>query len=202
MITKIYTDSPDYRLLDKVAHHLRDGEIVIYPTGIGYAYGCSALKQRTIENICRLKGVDWRKHRMAVMCPNIGAISEYAKIDNQAFKYIKEHSEEPITYILPAKSELPKMLQNKNEIGIRLSLSPVTTLLLETLGVPLLTASLPPRHEDIEYLLHPELIDECYGDDVYTLLDGGIAPGGQTAIVRLQGGEVELIRPAQEALSF
>ncbi len=201
MITKIYSDTPDHALINSVVAKLLDGEIIIYPTGLGYAYGCSALKQRAIERICSLKGVDWRKHRMAVMCPSINAISEYAKVDNRSFQYIKSHEKEPITYILPAKYELPKILQNNHEIGVRLAQHPITQLLLEALGSPLLTASLPIRHEEPEYLTDPELIDECYGKEVYTLLDGGICTGGYTAIIRLSNGEEEILREAQQGLS-
>lgn len=202
MLTKIYTDNPNWNTIDQVVAQLLEGHIIIYPTGLGYAYGCSALKQRAIEKVCTLKGVDWRKHRLAVMCPSINSISEYAKVDNHSFQYIKANEKEPITYILPAKTELPKMLQNNHEIGIRLSLHPITTLLLQTLGSPLLTASLPIRHEEPEYLTDPELIDECYGKEVYTIIDGGVTSGGYTSIIRLSHGEEEVVREGQKGFSI
>ena len=55
MLTKIYADSPDYRLLTELVDELRRGAIFIYPTASGYAYCCDALHQRAIEEICRLK---------------------------------------------------------------------------------------------------------------------------------------------------
>lgn len=201
MLTKIYPDTPNWYTIDQIVAQLLEGNLIIYPTGIGYAYGCSALKQRAIEKVCALKGVDWRKHRLAVMCPSINSIPEYAKVDNRVFQYMKAHEREPITYILPAKSELPKILQNNHKIGVRLSQHPVTTLLLEALGSPLLTASLPIRHEEVEYLTNPELIDECYGKDVYTVVDGGISEGGYTSIIRLTEGEEEIVREAQIGFS-
>ena len=62
MITKIYPETPNWDLLHKIAAQIRDGAIIIYPTGIGYSYGCSAYKARAIEEVCRLKGVDPKKH--------------------------------------------------------------------------------------------------------------------------------------------
>ena len=79
---------------------------------------------------------------------------------------------------------------------MRLPLHPLTALLLEVLDEPLLTASLPNKKEDPEYRTDPELIDELYGHEVYTILDGGCALGGTTAIVSLTQGEPETIRPA------
>ena len=49
MLTKIYADAPDYRLLSDLVDALRRGAIFIYPTASGYAYCCEALHQRAIE---------------------------------------------------------------------------------------------------------------------------------------------------------
>ena len=196
MITKIYPETPNWDLLHKVAAQIRDGAIIIYPTGIGYSYGCSAYKARAIEEVCRLKGVDPKKHRLTIMCRDLADFTRYAKVDNPSFRYIREHEKEPITYLLPATSELPKLLINKHEVGLRLPLHPLAALLLEVLDEPLLTASLPTKKEDPEYRTDPELINELYGHEVYTILDGGCALGGYTAIVSLTQGEPEIVRPA------
>ncbi len=196
MITKIYPDNPDRVLLDALVAQLRDGALVIYPTGISYAYGCSAYKARAIEEVCRLKGVDPRRHRLAIMCADIADFTHYAKVDNQAFRFIREHKKEPITYLLPATSGLSKLLINKHEVGLRLPLHPLASLLIEALGEPLLTASLPLKEEDPEYRTTPELIDEVYGHEVFTILDGGCTMGGTTAMVSLIGGTIKEIRPA------
>lgn len=197
MITKIYPDNPDYRLVDKLVNKLRDGAIIIFPTGIGYALGCNALKQQAVEEIYRLKRSDMRKQRFAIMCPSLAEAAKYAKIDQTAFRFIKQYAEEPITYILPVLSTLPKLLKANREIGIRLSHHPVTTLLLENLDIPLITASLPVRHGELEYLTHPDLIDEEYGNDVFTVVDGGEAVLEQTAIIRLIDKEIEILREAE-----
>ena len=194
MITKLYPDNPDYTVVEEIVRALEEGELIIYPTGIGYALGCNALKQQAVEETYRLKQSNIRKQRFAIMCSSLADASKYAKIDNTTFKYIKEHSGEPITYILPPLSTLPKLLKNAKEIGIRISQHPATTLLLENLKVPLLTTSLPLQKEEIEYVTHPELIHEEYGHLVYTVLDGGIAEGLKSAIVRIEGSNIEVLR--------
>ncbi len=194
MITKIYPKNPDYKVLQNLIHAIEDGALVIYPTGIGYALGCNALKQNAVEELYRLKQSNIKKQRFAIMCPSIASAAQYARIDNQAFNYIKTHEHEAITYLLPSLSSLPKILKKSGEIGIRLSLHAVTTLILENLNAPLITASLPIRKNEKEYLTNPELINEEYGNSVYTVIDGGLAEGSVSAIINLQTSGPTVIR--------
>lgn len=195
MITKLYYQNPDFKLIEELTHHIDEGEIIIFPTGMGYAYGCNPLKVTAVERIYALKRSDMRKQLFALMCRDLAEASSYAKIDNSAFRFIKEHLSEPMTFILPVTNKLPKQLKERKEVGIRFSLSPITSLLLEHLSYPLLTASLPVLQEEIEYLTNPELIDELYGKEVYTILDGDIAPGLQTAVIRIEGDSITELRP-------
>lgn len=197
MITKLYTDSPNYKIIDDLASALERGNLIIYPTGIGYALGCNALKSQAVEEIYRIKQSNIKKQRLAIMCPSLTEVAKYARIDNQAFNYIKSHLEEPTTYILPPLSSLPKVIRSAKEIGVRIALHPITILLLENLTFPLLTTSLPIYKEDKEYLTHPELIEEAYGTFVYTVLDGGIAKGLKSAIVKIDENGVVRLREVE-----
>ena len=87
------------------------------------------------------------------------------------------------TFVLPAGSSLPKVFKNRKQVGIRLALHPLTRLLAESLGSPLLTGSLPLDPETPEYASDPELIEERYGLTVEMVLDGGIIPFEQTTVV-------------------
>ena len=102
-LTKIYADSPDYRLLTELVDELRRGAIFIYPTASGYAYCCDALHQRAIEEICRLKKIDPKKKALSIACASLSQVSEYCKMNDRAFKFIKDH-EVNYTFILPASS--------------------------------------------------------------------------------------------------
>lgn len=202
MITKLYTDNPDYRKLRELSQHIEDGDLIIYPTGMGYALGCNALKGSAVEHLYKLKHADLRKQPFAIMCASLADAANYVRIDQFAFTYMKQRQAEQVTYVLPPLNALPKLLKNRKEIGIRLSQHPVTTLLLEQLECPLITASLPIRRNEVEYLTHPELIEEAYGEDVYTVIDGGPALGGRTDVVRLFNKEVEILRQGEEGFPF
>lgn len=195
MITKLYTQNPDYKRLEELTQSIEQGALIIYPTGIGYALGCNPLKMNAVEQLYALKQSNMRKQRFAIMCHDLTEASLYAKIDNFAFHYLKEHHAEPITFILPVTNKLPKQLKQSREIGIRFSLHSITSLILEHLECPLITASLPIRKDEIEYLTNPELIDEVYGNDVFTIIDGGTQQGLKTAIHKIENDNITELRP-------
>lgn len=196
MITKLYKQNPDYKRLEELTQSIEQGALIIYPTGIGYALGCNPLKMNVVEQLYALKLSNMRKQRFAIMCHDLTEASLYAKIDNFAFRYLKEHLAEPITFILPVTNKLPKQLKQSREIGIRFSLHPITSLILEHLECPLITASLPIRKDEIEYLTNPELIDEVYGNDVSTIIDGGTQQGLKTAIHKIENDNITELRPS------
>lgn len=183
MIIKIYPDNPNRRELERAVSALRDGKVIIYPTEVGYAYGCDALQNRSVERICELKGVDPRRKSLSIMCSDMSMAAEYCRIDNEAFRYMKDNHMQKYTFVLPAGNSLPKVFKNRKQVGIRLALHPLTRLLAESLGSPLLTGSLPLDPETPEYASDPELIEERYGLTVEMVLDGGIIPFEQTTVV-------------------
>ena len=147
MLTKIYPDAPDYRQLSLLVDELRDGAVFIYPTSSGYAYCCDALHQRAIEEICRLKQIDPKKKALSIACASLSQVSEYCKMNDRAFKFIKDH-EVNYTFILPASGALPKIFKQRKEVGVRLAQHPIGRLLAEHLGNPLITSSLPLENEE------------------------------------------------------
>ena len=82
MLLKLYNKNNDPADLQRVIDLLNDGGLLIYPTDGKYAIGCHGLKERAIERICRLKGIDPKKNNLSIICYDLAAISEYAKVDN------------------------------------------------------------------------------------------------------------------------
>ncbi len=75
MLIKLYEKNNSQAVLQEIIDLLNDGGIIIYPTDTMYAIGCHALKERPIERICKLKGLDPRKHDLSIICDNISTIS-------------------------------------------------------------------------------------------------------------------------------
>lgn len=199
MLVKLYTDSPNYRELSTIVEALRSGEVIIYPTSTGYAYACDALQARAVEKICSLKRIDPKKKSLSLMFASLSQVSEYCRMNDRAFRFIKEHRGE-YTFILPSASTLPKIFKNRKEVGVRLVQHPVGLLLLEELGNPLITSSLPIDEEVPEYSTDPELVDERYGSQVSYVVDGGILSFGGSTIIDCTEEPFEVIRLGQGTL--
>lgn len=199
MRIRLYADAPNYREVQEVISALRAGEVIIYPTSTGYAYACDALQTRAVESIYRIKKIDPRKKALSIMFANLSQLSEYCKINDRAFKFIKEHKGE-FTFILPTASTLPKIFKQRKEVGARLVQNPIGKLLIEELGNPLITSSLPIDEEEPEYATDPELVEERYGWEVPIIVDGGLLSGTASTIIDCTTEPFEVVRLGQGRL--
>ncbi len=193
MLLKLYPKNNNPADLQRVVDLLRDGGLLIYPTDTMYAIGCHGLKERAIERICRLKGIDPRRNNLSIICYDLAAISEYAKMDNAAFKLMKRNLPGPFTFILNGTTRLPKIFRNRREVGIRMPDCPIIQEIARLLDAPIMTTTLP-HDEDIGYLTDPELIDEKFGHLVDLVIDGGIGGLEGSTVVDCTGDEPVIIR--------
>lgn len=183
---KLYTKNNPPERIAEIVRILNDGGVIIYPTGTTYALGCHAHKERAVERICRIRQISPSSHPLSVICYDMSAISDYAFISTPVFKLMKRNLPGPFTFILKGKNKLPKIFRSRKtgEIGIRMPDSPIVRELLENLGAPLMTASLPELHPgEPEYQTDPELIDEEFGAQVDLVIDGGEGTLGQSTVV-------------------
>ena len=195
MLKKLYERNNSPRDMAEVVQLLNDGGVLIYPTDTVYAIGCHALKERAVERICKLKGIDPQKRDLSIICHDMKQISEYAKVDNEAFKVMKQNIPGPFTFVLPTNSRLPKIFRGRKEVGIRVPDNNIVCEICHLLEAPLMTTSLPyDETDDIEYLTTPELIEEKWGEKVDMIIDGGIGGIESSTVVSLIDGEVEILR--------
>ncbi len=193
MIIKIYSDNPNEKAIDRVCESLRDGDVIIYPTDSVYALGCSLKSTKGVEKLKKITGKSEKE--LTLVCPDISTISEYAKVDNTTFKILKKYLPGAITFILKASGSIPvKVLEKRKTIGIRVPDNIVAQSIVNSLGCPLLSASVKIGDLDEEYTTDPELIDEMYGNFVDVVIDGGICSSTPTTLVDLTGDEPEVTR--------
>ncbi len=174
MLVNIHPNNPQPRLIKQMADCLNDGGIIIYPTDTIYGMGCDINNSKAVEKICRIKNVDPAKAQLSFICNNLSHLSDYTKnIDTPLYRVLKEHLPGPFTFILPASKQVPKILQSKKfTIGLRIPDNKICLALCETLGRPLLSASLPGNM--VEEYTDPELIYENFKDKVNFVIDAGI----------------------------
>ena len=201
MIQRLYNKNNNPDDLQRIVDILNDGGIIIYPTDTMYAIGCHALKERSIERICKLKKIDPRKHNLSIICYDLSNISEYARVNNATFKLMKRNLPGPFTFILTADSRLPKIFRNRKEVGIRVPDNNIIREICRQLDAPILTTTLPlGENEDIEYITDPELIDEKFGDQVDLVIDGGIGGTIPSTVINCIEDEPEIIRQGKGIL--
>lgn len=195
MLLKLYENNNNPADLQQVIDILNDSGIIIYPTDTMYAIGCHGLKERAIERICQLKGIDPKKNNLSIICYDMSSISEYAKVDNNTFKLMKRNLPGPFTFILNGTTRLPKIFRNRKEVGIRMPDNSIIQEIARLLDAPIMTMTLPhDEKDDIEYITDPELIEEKFGNIVDLVIDGGIGDTEASTIVSLTNDEVEIIR--------
>lgn len=194
-LIKIHPDNPEQRKLEEVVEVLRDGGLVIYPTDTVYGLGCDIFKPKAIERIARIKGVRPEKANFSFICYDMSHLSEYAKVSTQTYKIMKKALPGPFTFILPATSAVPKLLNNnKKTIGIRIPDHQIPRLLVDLLGNPIITSSIHDEDHIIEYSTDPELIYERYANLVDVVIDGGYGNVVASTIVDAVDDVFEVVR--------
>lgn len=194
MLIRIYEDNPSPQQIQKVVEVLRNGGIIIFPTDTVYAFGCDIFNARAVEAIVRLKEKDIRKADLSFVCHEMSQISEYARMDDYAFKLMKKNLPGPFTFLLNGSNRLPKLFKNKKVVGIRMPGNNIALDIVRELGNPIMVSSVFTDEETLEYIADPELIEERFGYQVELVIDGGYGGTTTSTIVDCTGEEPEIIR--------
>jgi tRNA threonylcarbamoyl adenosine modification protein (Sua5/YciO/YrdC/YwlC family) len=194
MLIEIHPKDPPPRQINRVVDCLKKGGVIIYPTDTIYGMGCDIFQFDAIMRICSIKGVDPKKAQFSFICRDLSHITDYAKnIDNTTFRLLKSHLPGPFTFILEAGKLIPKVLQNKKStIGIRVPDNRICMDLLEALGNPIISTTLPG--EMVEEYTDPLIIHENFGNRVDMVIDAGIGGMIPSTVVDLSQGEPIVLR--------
>ena len=194
MLLNIHPQDPQQRLIKQVVETLQKGGIIIYPTDTVYGLGCDILQQKAVERICRIKNVDPKKAQLSFVCSDLSHLSDFAKpLSNPHYRLLKEHLPGPYTFILPASKMVPKILQSKKDtIGLRIPDNKIAMAIVNELGRPLLSASLPG--EMVEDYTDPEVMYENFRNEVDFVINGGIGGIIPSTIIDCTGDVPLMIR--------
>lgn len=182
---KMYPTSINARFIEELVDALRDGGVIVIPTDTRYALACDALSNRAIERICKLKGIDPKKHPLSIVCADMSQASEYAMIDNRAFKILRETLPGPYTYILPTTPRLPKAFKGRREVGVRVPDNEIARELARELGNPLMTSTVSWPGADDDDTLMPAAIADALEREVDYVVDAGDSTVSLTSIIDL-----------------
>jgi tRNA threonylcarbamoyl adenosine modification protein (Sua5/YciO/YrdC/YwlC family) len=194
MLIHVHPQNPQQRLLRQIADVLRSGGVIIYPTDTIYGLGCDIQQQKAVERICRIKGVDPQKAQLSFICHDLSHLSGYAKqLGTPVYRTLKQYLPGPYTFILGASKQVPKLLKTKKDtVGIRVPDNTIARCIVEELGNPILSASLPGEY--VEEYTDPEIIHEKFGNLVDLVIDGGIGGIVPSTVIDFTSDEPLLVR--------
>jgi tRNA threonylcarbamoyl adenosine modification protein (Sua5/YciO/YrdC/YwlC family) len=195
MLIHLHPDNPQPRNIKTVVDCLRSGGVIIYPTDTIYGIGCDIYNQQAIERICRIKDIQSKNANFSFICRDLSHLSDYARnIDTPVFRLLKKALPGPYTFILEATKEVPKLLKTKKDtVGIRVPDHIICQTIIQELGHPIMSASLP-MDDDVEYFTDPEIIHDIFEKQVDMVIDSGIGNMLASTIIDCTGDSPELIR--------
>ena len=191
-ILKIFIKSPHQRYVNITVDALRNGAVICYPTDTVYGLGASISHKSALERIYQIKRISNNK-LLSFICKDLQDVAQYAYISNPSYKLMKRCVPGPYTFILPATSKTPKKLfQKRRTVGIRIPDCQVCRMMVEFLGSPIISASIPAGPDEI--LNDPEEINRRFGHQVDIILDGGIIISEPSTIVDLTDKSPRILR--------
>lgn len=194
MLLHIHPVDPQPRQIKTIVECLLNGGIIIYPTDTIYGLGCDIFQHKAIERIARIKQVDPLKANFSFVCHDLSDLSIYTKsIDTPLYRVLKTYLPGPYTFILPSSKEVPKMLKSKkNTVGIRVPDNKIARMIVQELGRPILSTTLPG--EMVEAYTDPEIIEDNFYKLVDIVVNGGIGGITPSTVIDCTGSAPVLVR--------
>jgi tRNA threonylcarbamoyl adenosine modification protein (Sua5/YciO/YrdC/YwlC family) len=199
---EIHPDNPQPRLIHQAVEILHKGGLVAYPTDSCYALGCHIGDKAAMERIRRIRSVD-KDHHFTLICRDLSEISTYAKLENDAYRLMKNLTPGPYTFILKATRDVPRRLQHpkRRTIGIRVPDHQVTLAMLEALGQPIMSSTLILPDTELP-LTDPYQIRVILEHEVDLVIDGGFCDIEPSTVLDMTTGLPEVLREGKGSLDW
>jgi tRNA threonylcarbamoyl adenosine modification protein (Sua5/YciO/YrdC/YwlC family) len=190
------------RHIDHVVAVLVRGGLIAYPTDSGYALGWRAGNRKAQEQVVRIRQLDQR-HHFTYCCRTLSDVSQLARVDNSAYRLIRQYTPGPFTFILPASSGVPKSVQQRKSrtIGIRIPEHAVVQAIVSAMDEPLLSSSLILPGTQDEIMDTEDLYDAVHGM-VDLFVDAGECPLEPSTVVDLSGDHPVVLRQGRGVIDF
>jgi len=190
------------RHIDHVVAVLVRGGLIAYPTDSGYALGWRAGNRKAQEQVVRIRQLDQR-HHFTYCCRTLSDVSQLARVDNPAYRLIRQYTPGPFTFILPATRGVPKSVQQSKSrtIGIRIPDHAVVQAIVSAMDEPLLSSSLLLPGAQDEIMDTEDLYDAAHRL-VDLFVDAGECPLEPSTVVDLSGDHPAILRQGRGVINF
>ena len=197
----IHPQSPQPRLIAQAVETIQKNGVIVYPTDSGYALGCRLGDRNAMERILQIRQIEL-SHHLTLVCHDLSELGQYARVDNQQYRLLKQLTPGAYTFILPATKEVPRrtLHPKRATIGLRVPDSPVVQALLRELGEPILSCTLMLPDEDVP-LSDADDIAEKIGKRVDLIIDSGHCEPESTTVLDLTSDEVVVVREGKGSIA-
>jgi len=192
MILTIHPDNPQQRHLERIAELLQKDGVIAYPTDTLFGLGCLVSRKKAHEKILSIKGRDG-KRPMSILCPNLEMLCRYTRhLETPTYRILKQLLPGPYTVVLPASREVPRHLQNKQTVGLRIPNHNFCTAITKLLEEPIITTSCQRTGESPMQTAW-EINDEL-GHILDLVIDCGIPEGMASTILDFTTEPITVLR--------
>jgi tRNA threonylcarbamoyl adenosine modification protein (Sua5/YciO/YrdC/YwlC family) len=192
MIVTLHPETPQQRHLERIAELLQKDGVIAYPTDTLFGLGCLVSRKKAVDRIQELKGRDPKKP-MSILCADLSMLCRYTQpLDTATFRILKQMFPGPYTAVLPASREVPRHLQNKQTVGLRIPDHVFCLAITRLVGEPIITTSCNRAGE--APMMSAWEIQEELGHLVDLVVDCGDPSGLASTVVDLTKDEPVLLR--------
>ncbi len=193
MILQMDGRYPSPYRIERVVTFLEDDGVVAIPTDTTYALACLPDNRTAVQKLMALRRLDPKKP-LALVFRDLRHISDFALVDDRAFRLLRRYLPGPYCFILEANRNLPRRIGDKRKrFGVRVPAHGVPQAIIAAVDRPLIvtTAIDPDTNETIHDPWHCESV---FGHGLAAVLDGGDVPGVPSSVVDLTQDPAEVIR--------
>jgi tRNA threonylcarbamoyl adenosine modification protein (Sua5/YciO/YrdC/YwlC family) len=196
---QIHPDNPQQRLIHHAVDIVREGGVIVYPTDSAYALGCHIGDKNALDRMRRIRRLD-KDHNFTLVCRDLSELAAYARVDNAAYRLLRNNTPGPYTFILQATSEVPRRLKHpkRKTIGLRVPDNVIALELLAMLGEPMMSITLIMPGDEYP-LIDPYDIRELLEHEVDLVIDGGYCGMEPTTVIDMSGESPQLVREGKGA---
>ena len=179
--------------IDKIVEIINSSGLVISPTDTVYGIMGDALNKESIKNVYDVKRRDYKKPLILLMS-SIDMIKEYTlDISEDEMNLMKKFYPGCMTLLLRRNSKVDDMICNNGEyVGVRIPDNKDLLSIIEKLGRPVFSTSCNISGNDV--VRSVDEIDEEIVSKVDYIYDGGYIDSVSSTVVRIDNGEVVILR--------
>lgn len=189
-VTTALTKSPI-----EAAAHLRQGELVAFPTETVYGVGADAFQPDAVRRIFEAKGRPADNPLIVHVCRRSQIDQVAADVPPMAEELLEHFSPGPLTLILPKQDELPSVVTaGLDTVGVRMPSPSITRAFLDACDTPVVapSANRSGRPSPTTW----EAVRDDLGGRIECILQGGRTEAGlESTVVDCTTSPITVLRP-------